>query len=258
MPVCITGMHRSGTSMVANLLNLCGVYLGEEGDLMPPTNDNLNGYWENRKFSHLNDQILAKLGGTWDMPPPATAGWVEQEALTPLRAKAEMLMEDFHGREPWGWKDPRNSLTLPFWDEVVKMRFLLGLGSRLKLVICLRNPLEVFRSLRDREHAPSAEGRHLWVKYSESALNSSLPEDRIVTHYESYFRDPRAELRRVLEFLKIPVSTDLIDRSISAISSSLRHQRLNEAVSEQTLDRKLVTLYRDLCREANFIELSEN
>lgn len=68
MAVCITGMHRSGTSLVTNLLRLCGLYLGDEQDLMPATPDNQRGYWENRKFSDLNDEILAALGGTWDLP----------------------------------------------------------------------------------------------------------------------------------------------------------------------------------------------
>ena len=36
MPLCVTGMHRSGTSMVARLLNVCGLDLGPEADLLPP------------------------------------------------------------------------------------------------------------------------------------------------------------------------------------------------------------------------------
>ena len=38
--VCIAGMHRTGTSMVARMLNLCGVYLGKEKDLIPSEKDN--------------------------------------------------------------------------------------------------------------------------------------------------------------------------------------------------------------------------
>ena len=32
-PISIVGMHRSGTSMVARLLNLCGLYLGTPEEL---------------------------------------------------------------------------------------------------------------------------------------------------------------------------------------------------------------------------------
>lgn len=34
MPVCILGMHRSGTSMVARLLHHCGLALGEPDALL--------------------------------------------------------------------------------------------------------------------------------------------------------------------------------------------------------------------------------
>src|SRR5258708_4760869 len=111
MPVCITGMHRSGTSLVANLLRQCGLYLGEEDDLIPATADNQQGYWENRRFLALNDDILKELGGSWDFPPLAPAGWHDDERLNPLRVKAEILVDQFRDHQPWGWKDPRNSLT---------------------------------------------------------------------------------------------------------------------------------------------------
>ena len=58
--VCIAGMHRSGTSLVARLLNLTGVYLGPEERMIPPKPDNPTGFWENLDFVHLNDQILTK------------------------------------------------------------------------------------------------------------------------------------------------------------------------------------------------------
>src|SRR5262249_23640698 len=67
--VCIAGMHRSGTSMVARLLNLCGLYLGEDEDLMPSAADNPEGFWENLHFVDLNEKILSALQGGWDMPP---------------------------------------------------------------------------------------------------------------------------------------------------------------------------------------------
>jgi hypothetical protein len=32
-PICVLGMHRSGTALVAHLLHRCGVYLGDEAQL---------------------------------------------------------------------------------------------------------------------------------------------------------------------------------------------------------------------------------
>src|SRR5688572_30503324 len=113
MPVCIGGMHRSGTSMVTRLLQGCGLYLGRERDLMPAGPGNADGYMENLKFVEINNEILAKLGSWWGNPPPVPAGWVEGEESRSTRAKSRALLQEFEGREPWGWKDPRNCVTLP-------------------------------------------------------------------------------------------------------------------------------------------------
>src|SRR5438309_8272556 len=103
-------MHRSGTSMVSRLLNLCGLYIGPESELNPPATDNQAGFWENLRFVELNDEILASLGGGWDLPPSAPAGWELRTEMIPLRDRATNLIKRFDSHEPWGWKDPRNSL----------------------------------------------------------------------------------------------------------------------------------------------------
>lgn len=41
--VVIVGMHRSGTSSIAGILNFCGFYTGEENELIKPDNDNPKG-----------------------------------------------------------------------------------------------------------------------------------------------------------------------------------------------------------------------
>jgi hypothetical protein len=74
MPICIAGMHRSGTSMVARLLNLCSLYLGPETELVGAAPGNEEGFWENGLFVRLNEDALAQLGGGWDLPPAMTEG----------------------------------------------------------------------------------------------------------------------------------------------------------------------------------------
>jgi hypothetical protein len=259
MPVCITGMHRSGTSLVANLLYRCGLFLGDEQDLMPATTDNENGYRENEKFQVLNDEVLGKLGGAWDFPPAAPAEGYRANRLAPLRVKAEILLKEFYGHEPWGWKDPRNCLTLPFWIGLgsLSVPFWYGFAEKLKVVLCVRNPFEVFRSLDDRKYGPSSAGFKLWLLYNRSLLNYTLPEDRIVTHYEAYFPDARSELRRILTFLNMRPSDEVIERASLAVSSSLRHQRFDEErLRDAAVDSEILTLYQDLCQEAEFAEPS--
>jgi hypothetical protein len=257
MPVCITGMHRSGTSLVANLLSLCGLYLGKEQDLMPATADNPKGYWEHRKFLILNNEILAELGGDWESPAAVLEGWAEEVRINYLRTKAEILLQEFAGHEPWGWKDPRTSLTLPFWMSLNGLRvpFWLGVAPKLRIVLCLRNPLEVSRSLSTRKFSPTSSGLDLWLLYNQSILNASLSEDRIITHYEAYFHNPQAELRRVLSFLDMPASDELIDRASVIVSDILRRHRLKtEQSSEDSMPSEVLELYRNMCREADDLD----
>ena len=60
--VCILGMHRSGTSLLARI-NLLGVYLGPPNRLMPAAPENPKGFWEYQPIMELNNEILARLGG---------------------------------------------------------------------------------------------------------------------------------------------------------------------------------------------------
>ncbi len=283
MPVCIGGMHRSGTSMVANLLRLCGLHLGTATDMLPPALDNPEGFWENVNFRNLNDEILVALGGTFDAPPRLPDGWHERGTLDPIREKAGAVLRQLIEAEPWGWKDPRNSLTLPFWSSLL---------PQMKVVICLRHPLDVALSERRRREQLYAVNRprvsslplylaawkvydqvaggifirpryvpsyrhclDLWKTYNQEVLASTRPEDRLITHYDKYFINPEAELRRVLDFLCIHASEELIEKSYSAIMPGLRHNRsAARKPSGVRLPREVDDLYSRMCEEACFTQ----
>ncbi len=106
MPVCIAGMHRSGTSMVARILNLLGVNIGPEDVVKRAGPDNEAGFWEDPQFVELNDELLAQAGGAWDDPPHIDWGAARFDEL---RQRASCLIESFDPASPWGWKDPRNT-----------------------------------------------------------------------------------------------------------------------------------------------------
>lgn len=242
MPVCIAGAPRSGTSMVTRLLHLCGMDLGPESDLMPPAPDNPDGFWENVRFVEINADILNAFGGAWDCPPALPNGWMDDACLAHCTTKAETLSETFAGHEPWGWKDPRNSLTLPFW---------LRLFPEMKVVVCLRNPLEVALSLYQRAWFSYELSISLWYRYNQRLLSAIPPDQRIVTHYDAYFQDARAELRRVIDFLDLPVPEQTLARSLSAVSLDLRHHRLTmQDVLDANVSPVVLDLYTQICAEA--------
>jgi hypothetical protein len=194
-PVCITGMHRSGTSMMAMLLHACGLRIGSPRDFAPADVDNRLGYWEDLRFVRLNDALLARAGGTWDRPPrPITPPgkalrdrWLAYRGRRLLNASASDL--------PWGWKDPRAALTLPFWTS---------LSPDLRVVICLRHPAVVQESLMRRTHWKSREGEALWLTYNERLLDAVPRERRIIVANDAVVNDPVAALGPVLEFAGLP------------------------------------------------------
>lgn len=242
VPLCITGMHRSGTSMVARVLRDCGIYLGPDEDLLPAAPGNIDGFWENVRFVRLNDAILNELGGGWDSPPTAEACTIEPATLLRFRAEAELLISAFSDKAPWAWKDPRNCLTLPFWMDVL---------GRVKVLHCVRNPLEVAISLRQRSSLSYALSLSLWETYNQRLTSAAPAEDRVVTHYDAWLEDPAAELNRVLLSLGIDASPEIVERASRLPSPERRHHHLKTAdLLRVTVSPRIVDLYLRLCDEA--------
>jgi GT2 family glycosyltransferase len=245
MPIAVAGMHRSGTSMVAHALKLGAVYFGEECDLFEPSEENPDGYWEHLRFVALNDEILARLGGGWERPPDIPPRF-DDERLRDLRTDAKRLIRDFRGRDPWAWKDPRNSLTIGLWAQIV---------PDLAVVICVRNPLEVAISLRRRAMFSYTNSLELWESYNRRVLQATAEGRRLVTDYESYFSRPRAELRRLLAFAGVPATRGILDRACAALNEHLRHSSFTvHDLLEANVAPQIVELYVMLRREAGLRE----
>ena len=241
MPVCIAGMHRSGTSMVAQALATCGLELGAEDELMRASPSNEQGHWEHEGFVALADELLARLGGGWDVPPPVDEAWAERPELEDLRERAGDLAAHFDGHEPWGWKDPRSSLTVPFWRSVL---------PNLRVVVCLRHPVEVARSLTLRGASSQRFGLELWLAYTKRLLADTSPEERVVTHYGSYFHDAERELRRLCEALGLEGEQDRVRAAAgTAVAGDLRHNRADEGATAELTD-EMLRAYAALCAEA--------
>jgi hypothetical protein len=243
-PVAVVGMHRSGTSMVAKLLQRAGLHLGNETDLMPPAEQNPEGFYEHLDFVRLNDEVLNAAGSGWDCPPAAGFDW-DGEALGQFRARAQRLAAPLQERLPWGWKDPRTSLTLPFWRSAF---------GPLRSVVVVRNPLEVVTSLNRRDGFSTALGLTLWQIYGERVLEDTSPDERLVTHFDSYFLEPDREITRVLEFLGLDRDQDLPGLKTAAIPALRHHRKTIRDLEEHGFPAEVIDLYLRLCREAGWLE----
>jgi hypothetical protein len=181
------------------LLNLLGVEIGPEEDLLAPgEGDNARGYWEPRWMIELNDEILARLGSVWWRPLNVEAGWERSSELDELRERARSLLAEKFGTAPlWGWKDPRTTVTLPFWKELV---------PDAKYVICLRNPADAISSIQRRPdpNLPVETWGDLWLEYTARALKETQDCRRTLVFYEDYFQEPDKPLGAMARLLDLP------------------------------------------------------
>jgi hypothetical protein len=228
-PVILLGMHRSGTSLIARLLDELGLFQGHE----------LQEDHESTHFLEINEVLLRRAGATWDNPGPMR-GFLENPRAADLTLRC--LREDLAGRQvagylgkkrfgktrglagferPWGWKDPRTVFTLPLW---------LKLFPEARLVYIVRNGVDVASSLRVREARELTRrieefdaklkktGRltkhslleragfkgsarcltldgafSLWEEYVTEAERqlAAAPNERLVLNYEQFLADPK-------------------------------------------------------------------
>ena len=115
-PVLVTGLPRSGTSMVTGLLGLSGLWLGHT---VPGGKENIRGFFENAILrEHVHKEILRQGGfdplGVRRLPPPA---W--HPVVRNLRAvvAAVLTAQQYDGRQIWGFKDAKLTLTWRLWHE---------------------------------------------------------------------------------------------------------------------------------------------
>jgi GT2 family glycosyltransferase len=230
--------------MVAALLRDAGLNLGPDDDLMPASPDNENGFWENLRFVELNDELLGALGAGWDEPPATFAS--DDPALGAARVKAEALAHEFEQLQPWGWKDPRTTLLLPFWLE---------LFPDLRIVGCVRNPLEVALSLHRRSYFSYERGLSLWLEYNERLLTAAPRSQLLLTHYDAYFADPVDELRRVLTHCGIEAPGAKLEEATATARHDLRHNRFSCAdLLAAEVSSDVIELYAQLCEESVWSE----
>ena len=216
---CIAGMHRSGTSLLAQLLHANGIYMGDEERLMKGTEDNSQGYWENLEIVKINESLLSSFGLGWDHIQPLPDGWQNNEKIARLKSLALQLLEINKSANGFAWKDPRNSITFPFWKSLV---------PGLKVVVVYRNPLEVAHSLVRRNRMSIPRSLHLWHIYNQSIIDHTTDSERLFVNFDTLISNPEEEIERVLSWLEKPVDKELLKKSLSLVKQDLKHHTIQD------------------------------
>jgi GT2 family glycosyltransferase len=121
-PLIVAGMHCSATSLAASLLAGLGVNMGDH--LLAADAHNPAGYFEDVGFLELQSRMMLAAAPADDGGHPDW-GWTEHERLDPAAFEAfrdaarDLTGERAAAARPWGWKNPRTSVSLDFWDSLL-------------------------------------------------------------------------------------------------------------------------------------------
>jgi hypothetical protein len=201
MVYAVLGMHKSGTTLVAEMLHASGIAMGEA---MAEGADYDRGHkYEREAVKALNKEILG-FDESYRLPPDGPIE-ISAEQRAQLRGVLDRAQAASTG--DWGFKDPRSLLTYERWRA--------ELGEH-RLILVYRAPQAVWRHYR--KHGPP---RHrllrrlrwgwailsAWRAYNLRLLEiarAAEPGTWILLEY-GRLMDEDAELARLQRFIGRPL-----------------------------------------------------
>ena len=219
----IVGMHRSGTSFTASLLQNAGLDVGEK--FIEKNNGNPKGYFENEEFCNFHIKVLQenKLDQNgWDLKTIPFQKKYEQETRE-LVTKIES--------SNWGWKDPRTTLFLNFWKQLLPDACFL---------FVFRPPWEVVDSIYRRGdevfNSSPEKAIEIWTFYNQVALTfyENNRDKSALYHLEDIINEP-AEIIAKLNY-RFDLNLKLQDKRIFD-EEIFNQKNMNQAIQQAIVER---------------------
>ncbi len=216
MGILVLGMHRSGTSALASVLDALGLDTGSTEGLMRGDVGNPGGYYEVESVAALDERILKSYGGRWDIPPLLAPGWSSEVGARALVTEARATFDAVFANDRFVLKDPRMSLLLPLWRQV--------LLDRLAVVLIVREPAEVAWSLALRDGMAPLTGLALWAAYNRTLLAELEGLPVHVCHYRDLVERPREVVESVANSLAAwgELESPDLDAGVARVRPDLR------------------------------------
>lgn len=257
--VLVVGMHRSGTSALARVLDLAG--LAMPGKLLAPNQDNPKGYWEPVDVVALNTQLLQRFDRHWSDPKPLDEDLWDRIDASDVGRAVDILQA--HGTDQQGQvrplviKDPRLCRVAPFWIEAAKRA-----GRTPLCLLASRHPENVYWSLHARERMSRDHALDLWLAYTLEAERGTRGHPRMVVHYDALLADWRGALGAIHQQMGVLSDRGIADaaaRIDAFLDSGQRHHDrsdLSDAVSASVREQLVASCYGAFAHGA--VELDES
>lgn len=220
--IVVLGMHRAGTSLLGQILGRLGC--DPPRTLIGPSANNEGGYWESHAVVAFNDRLLTLAGTAWD-------DWQDVPAALPdkpaLQDEAAGILADEFGASPlFVLKDPRICRLAPFW-----LARLDAAGIAHRVILALRNPIEVAASLVQRNAIEPQLGHLMWLRHMLAAEAATRGMARVVTDYDALHADWQGVMGRAGRMLGLGWSLPpgQIAGEADIVNPGLRHHQSTAA-----------------------------
>lgn len=254
--VFILGMHRSGTSAITGMLAQAG--FAAPTDQMPANIVNPKGFWESLSIARLNEDFLEKMESHWSSSLPLPAGWGESISAREWRTSLlNLISEVFRGAELPTIKDPRFCTLILGLESWLQSRLI-----DTSFIIPIRNPLEVYNSLKKAQGTDLNNALRLWIHSILTAEKFTRGYRRKLISFDILIQDPGRVLEACLNLVehgtdpektssfvdfKTEGRPETFDQATAFIDKSLRRQRAvitEKDLSEtgRTRDNRLINL----------------
>lgn len=224
--ILILGMHRSGTSALTRVISLLGYRLPSH--LIPASQHNVKGFWETQALADFHDQVLQSAGSSWHdwakFNPEWYASPLFQDACRELQA---IVQAEFGESGPIAVKDPRICRLLPLWQAA-----LTALHIDLTVILPLRNPLEIARSLGQRDGFTEQTVLLIWLRHVLDAEQATRGLPRAFCAYETLLSNWRETLGQIARHAGLVWPRRSLDSELEIdnfLSADVRHHTLSPA-----------------------------
>src|SRR6516225_3897102 len=242
----VLGIHRSGTSLCSHILSALGVDMADKipgPGATSPVPSNPRGHWERWEIVEFHDRILGLfnrdyLGRFHDFALPVA--WWADPRVAQIRREIVAFLEGRMGDGYFGFKDPRTVRLMPVWYQIFNELKLAP-----KLVLCLRNPAQIGRSLNAREGLDPETGEYRWLVHMIDFFRYTSKYDICTVEYEEWFSNPSVNIKKLQKFLDLLWQQSEADLSLvlsGIIDPAARHDDSNNSEASQPLVRTLYKL----------------
>ncbi len=193
MQIIVLGMHRSGTSVIAGLLNLMGAYFAPANVALPADVTNPKGYWERKDVIIANKTLMESMGATWHQISQWNILQTTDKQKNQFQQEVKPILDDLNQYPHWMLKDPRLCLTLPLWQPYFDNPIY---------IVVYRNPIQIAQSLHKRNQFSLHTGLGLWERYMLDALHAIQDQAKILVSFHDLLQNPLKTVKMLFQHIE--------------------------------------------------------